>query len=234
MMNQKVALVTGANRGIGFETVRQLLKRGYKTILTSRNEERGRSAMEKLEAFGGMLHYLGLDVVDDQSVLDAATSVERDFGRLDILVNNAAINYDTWQKAVDADLDQVRETLNVNLLGPWRMCQAFLPLMRKNGYGRIVNVSSESGSMAEMGGGTPAYGVSKAALNALTIKLGAELRGTGVLVNSVCPGWVRTEMGGPGAPRSPEKGTETIIWLAELPANGPTGKFFRDKRELSF
>lgn len=156
------------------------------------------------------------------------------FGRLDILVNNAAINYDTWQNTAEADLNLVRDTFETNVLGSWRMCQAFLPMMRQHGYGRIVNVSSGSGSLAEMGGGTPAYGVSKAALNVLTIKLSHELKGMGILVNSVCPGWVRTDMGGQAAPRSPEKGAETIVWLALLSDTGPSGKFWRDKQEISF
>ncbi len=119
-------------------------------------------------------------------------------------------------------------------MGPWRMCQAFIHMMKQQGYGRIVNVSSGSGSLTEMGGGTPGYGISKAALNALTIKLAAELQGTGILVNAVCPGWVRTDMGGSDATRSPEKGAETIVWLAQLPEGGPSGKFFRDKREIRF
>ncbi len=233
-MNPKVALVTGANRGIGFETVRQLLKRGYFTILTSRRETDGKAALAKLRRYSDRLCYQQLDVGDDKSVAQAAAAVRQQFGRLDILINNAGINYDTWQNAVDADLEVVQDTLNVNLLGPWRTCQAFIPLMRSNGYGRIVNVSSGSGSLADMGGGTPAYGISKAALNALTIKLGAELRGTGILVNAVCPGWVKTDMGGPSAPRSTEQGTETIVWLAELPARGPSGRFFRDKQEIPF
>ncbi len=149
-----------------------------------------------------------------------------------MLVNNAAILYDSWQRAVGADLKVVREAFETNTLGPWRMCEAFIPLLRRSGHGRIVNVSSESGSLAGMGGGTPAYAVSKVALNALTRMLADELRGEGVLVNSVCPGWVATEMGGPDAPRTVEEGAASVVWAATLPDAGPTGGFFRDGEPL--
>lgn len=232
-MKHQVALVTGSNRGIGLATVQALLPLGYTTILTSRKPSSGQAAIQGLQGLGD-LHYLPLDVDQADSVQVAAQQVQQQFGRLDILINNAAINYDTWHQTVDADLAEVAQTLHTNLMGPWRMCQAFIPMMKQQGYGRIVNVSSGSGSLAEMGGGTPGYGISKAALNALTIKLAAELQGTGILVNAVCPGWVRTDMGGSDATRSPEKGAETIVWLAQLPEGGPSGKFFRDKREIRF
>lgn len=229
----KIALVTGANRGIGFAVVKTLLGKDYSVILTARSESSGLEALNKL-GNPGNLYFHSLDVSNQNSVDQIWNFVEKEFGRLDVLINNAGINYDTWQKAENADLTNVQETLDTNLLGPWRMTNAFIPMMKKAGYGRIVNVSSGSGAISSMSGGTPAYSVSKAALNVLTIKLGAELQGTGILVNSVCPGWVRTDMGGSGAARSPEKGAETIVWSAELPVNGPTGKFFRDKQEISF
>lgn len=175
-----------------------------------------------------------MDVSDQGSVDRIREYVNQKFGHLDILINNAGINYDTWQHAANADLSNVTETLDTNLLGPWRMSNAFIPLIKKAGDGRIVNVSSGSGAISGMTGGTPAYSVSKAALNVLTIKLGAELEGTGILANAVCPGWVRTDMGGSGATGSPEKGAETIVWTAELPGGGPNGKFFRDMQEISF
>lgn len=233
IMKNKIALVTGSNRGIGFAVVKELLKLGIATILTSRDEKAGQNAIEELKSFGD-LDYHQLDVADQQSVSNVAQDVASKFGRLDILVNNAGINYDTWQQAIDADLEVVQETMQTNLIGPWRMSKAFIPLMKKNGYGRIVNVSSGAGALKEMSGGTPAYGVSKAALNALTIKLGVELRGSGILANAVCPGWVRTDMGGSEAPRSIEQGAEGIVWAATLPDDGPTGLFFRDKKQISF
>jgi NAD(P)-dependent dehydrogenase (short-subunit alcohol dehydrogenase family) len=229
-----VALVTGAYRGIGLEVSRQLARRGFKTILTARDPRKGEAAAETLRTQGLEVVSARLDVTDQQSVDAARLFVEERFGRLDVLVNNAAILYDSWQRAAEANLETVREAFETNTLGAWRVAQAFLPLLRESGRGRIVNVSSESGSLAVMGGGTPAYSVSKVALNALTRMLAAELRGAGVLVNSVCPGWVATEMGGPDAPRTPEEGAAGIVWAATLPADGPTGGFFRDGEPLAW
>ena len=231
--NKIVVLVTGSNRGIGYATVKELLKLGHTVILTSRNEKDGQIAALKLEKYGDVIYHQ-LDVSDSVSIEKIVKFVEDEFGRLDILINNAGINYDTWQKAADANLEIVEETLNTNLYGAWRMAQAFIPLMKKNKYGRIVNVSSGSGAFAEMGSGTPAYSISKAALNVLTIKLAHEVQNDGILVNAVCPGWVRTKMGGPTAPRSLEKGAETIVWAATLPDNGPTAGFFRDKKRIEW
>jgi NAD(P)-dependent dehydrogenase (short-subunit alcohol dehydrogenase family) len=164
-----------------------------------------------------------LDVTDTESIGRLAAELER----VDVLVNNAAILYDTWNRAATVDLDVVREAMETNLYGAWAMSQALLPQLRRSGHGRIVNVSSEGGSLASMGGGTPAYGVSKAALNAFTRTLAGELRGDGILVNAVCPGWVATDMGGPGG-RPVEQGAASVVWAALLPDDGPTGGFFRD------
>ncbi len=148
-----------------------------------------------------------------------------------MLVNNAAIMYDTWQRALSADLDQVHQALETNTIGPWRMAQAFVPLLRRSEHGRIVNVSSEAGSLAGMGSGTPDYKVSKTAFNAVTRMLAAELHGTGILVNSVCPGWVATDMGGAGG-RPVAEGAASVMWAVTLPNNGPTGGFFHDGKPL--
>ena len=230
--SEGVALVTGANRGIGLEVVRQLARLGFTVILGARDGRRGEEAAEGLAREGLKVYAARLDVTDEQSVEDLRRWVEERFGRLDVLVNNAAILYDTWQRAEDADFDTVREAFETNTLGAWRVSKAFIPLLRAGGRGRVVNVSSESGSLASMGGGTPAYSVSKAALNALTRMLADELRRDRVLVNSVCPGWVATEMGGPNAPRTPAEGASGIVWAATLPDDGPTGGFFRDGRPL--
>ncbi len=229
----KIALVTGANRGIGFAIAKSLFEKEYTVILTARSEASGQDAIHRL-GNPDQLHFHVLDVSDQASVDQIKGYIEQNFGRLDVLINNAGINYDTWQKAAPADLANVQETLNTNLMGPWRMTNAFIPLMKKEGFGRIVNVSSGAGALSGMSGGTPAYSISKAALNVLTIKLAAELQGSNILVNAVCPGWVRTDMGGAGASRSPEKGAETIVWAAELPEGGPNGQFFRDKKEIAF
>lgn len=222
----RVALVTGANRGIGQEVAKQLLTHGFDTILTSRDEAQGLAAAEAMGA-----RCLRLDVGDDDSVESCYRSVESTYGRLDVLVNNAAIHYDTWQRGVDADLTVVHEALETNLLGAWRVCRSFIPMMQRQGWGRIVNVSSQGGSLESMSGGTPAYSVSKAALNALTRVLAGELRGGGILVNSVCPGWVATDMGGSGG-RRVEQGAASVLWAVLLDDDGPTGGFFRDGRPL--
>ncbi|MEM9391222.1 MAG: SDR family oxidoreductase [Bacteroidota bacterium] len=234
MSDQKIALVTGANRGIGLEVCRQFLDLGHHVILTSRDEDKGRKAAAELNGDKN-LTYHPLDVGSDESVMAVKGFVEREFGRLDILVNNAGINYDTWQTAVGADLEESHYTLEINLFGPWRMSQAFIPLMKKKGYGRIVNVSSGAGALNGMRGGTPAYSVSKAGLNALTIKLAAEVQEPNILVNAVCPGWVRTDMGGSDADRSVEEGAKGIIWAAIIEeGNGPNGGFFRDEKKLEW
>jgi NAD(P)-dependent dehydrogenase (short-subunit alcohol dehydrogenase family) len=229
-----VALVTGAYRGIGLEVSRQLARRGFATVLTARDPRKAEAAADALTKEGLKVIPLQLDVTDRESVAAAAHFVEERFGKLDVLVNNAAILYDSWQRAAEADLDTVREAFETNTLGAWRVAQAFIPLLRKSGHGRLVNVSSESGSLSSMGGGTPAYGISKAALNALTRMLADELRAARVLVNSVCPGWVATEMGGPDAPRTPAEGAASVLWAATLPDDGPTGGFFRDGQPLAW
>ena len=229
----RIVLITGANRGIGLGVAKAFHELGHQVILTSRSESSGLEAKASI-GDSPSLHYHQLDVDDQTSIHTLTGWVKSNFGQLDVLINNAGINYDTWQTASEADLSTVEQTLTTNLIGPWRLAQAFIPMMKEKGFGRIVNVSSGSGSFEEMGSGTPAYAVSKAALNALTVKLGKELKGTGILVNAVCPGWVRTDMGGAGANRSIAKGAETIVWAGLLPTGGPTADFFRDKRRISW
>jgi len=228
-----VAVVTGANRGIGREVACQLAAAGDIVILTARDGRQAQDAAETLGGIGaaGAVIAYELDVTDPAGAAVLAEFVDERFGRLDVLVNNAAIHYDTQQRAGAADLRIVREALETNLLGAWQVTQALLPALRRSGHGRIVNVSSEGGSLTNMGGGIPAYRTSKAALNALTRMLAAELRGDRVLVNSVCPGWVATDMGGP-AGRPARDGAASIIWAVDLPDSGPTGGFYRDGRPL--
>lgn len=231
--DQKIALVTGSNRGIGLATVKRFLQAGMTVILTSRKEQEGAVAVDKLSDFKDV-HYHPLDITSAESVAAIKDYVSSEFQRLDVLINNAGINYDTHQNVENADLNFVTSTIDTNLMGAWRMCQAFVPLMKRNDYGRIVNVSSGAGELGSISGGTPAYSISKAALNALTIGFGNHLKNTGILVNAVGPGWVRTDMGGMTATRSPEKGAETIVWAAQFPKDGPTAKFFRDKQEVQW
>jgi NAD(P)-dependent dehydrogenase (short-subunit alcohol dehydrogenase family) len=220
-----VAVVTGGNRGIGLEVCRQLAAKGHEVILGSRDLAKGERVAREI----GGVRAVQLDVADVASVGRVSEAVER----VDIVVNNAAILYDTWAHARDADLAQVQEALDTNLFGAWRMCLAFLPHLRRSRHGRIVNVSSGSGSLAEMSAGTPASSVSKAALNALTRILAAEVRHDRILVNAVCPGWTATDMGG-GAGRSVQDGAAGVVWAAELPDDGPSGGFFRDGRPVSW
>lgn len=223
-----VAVVTGGNRGIGLEVCRQLAARGHTVVLTARDPAAARSAAAALP--GAVVPFrLDVTVPADADVL--ARFLADEFGRLDVLVNNAAIHYDTWQRAASADLDVVREAAETNVYGPWRLAMTLLPLLRAGAHPRIVNVSSEGGSLAGMGGGTPAYSLTKAALNAVTRMLAAELRRDGILVDSVCPGWAATDMGGPGG-RPVADGAAGIVWAATLPDDGPTGGFFRDGRPV--
>ncbi|MCB9294836.1 MAG: SDR family oxidoreductase [Lewinellaceae bacterium] len=233
-MNPRIALVTGANRGIGVETCRQLLAAGYRVILTSRDKQKGTDAARRLDGTGAGVAFHPLDVSQPASIETLQQFVEQEYGRLDVLVNNAAIHYDTWQEVTAPDFAVVQEAITTNLLGPWRLCAAFLPLMRRNRWGRIVNVSSGSGALHSMGSETPAYGITKAALNALTIKLARATARDGILANAVCPGWVRTDMGGPAAPRSVEQGAASVLWAVQLPDDGPTGGFFRNGKRLEW
>ena len=223
-----VAVVTGANRGIGRELCRQLSDHDYEVVLAARDPQKAERAAAELG-----VHACRLDVSDDDSVRAAAAWVEERLGRCDALVNNAAILYDTWAHASSADLEEVRAALETNLLGAWRTTLAFLPLLRRSPHARIVNVSSEAGSLAGMSGGTPAYSVSKAALNALTRVLAAELRSDDILVNAVSPGWTATDMGGNGG-RPVADGAASVRWAVTLPDDGPTGGFFRDGRALAW
>jgi NAD(P)-dependent dehydrogenase (short-subunit alcohol dehydrogenase family) len=229
----RVALVTGANRGIGLEVCRQLAQRGYVAVLGARDSEKGERAAAHLREQDLDVRACQLDVSDPASVEAASGWIEAELGRVDAVVNNAAILYDTWQRGVDADLDQVRAALETNLLGAWRVVQALLALLRQSPAGRIVNVSSGGGALNDMGGGTPAYRTSKAALNALTRILAAELRADRILVNAICPGWVATDMGGAGG-RPIAEGAAGIVWAVELPDDGPSGGFFRDGRALAW
>jgi NAD(P)-dependent dehydrogenase (short-subunit alcohol dehydrogenase family) len=215
-----IAVITGANRGIGLEVARQLAARGDTAILTARDPAKAQTAAERVGARAAQL-----DVTDAESVERFAAEL----AEVDVLVNNAAIHYDTWQRATSADLQVVREALETNLLGAWRVAIALVPLLARSGRARIVNVSSGSGQLEDMGGGTPAYRVSKTALNALTRMLAAEL--PRARVNSVCPGWVATDMGGAGG-RPVSEGAASVIWAIDVPDDGPTGGFFRDGRRL--
>ena len=198
-------------------------------LVGSRDPMAGEREAGQIAAEGGKVSVVELDVTDDGKVERALSDVGRDPGRLDVLVNNAGVHGDPAGIAA-YDLADAHDVLEANVFGAWRMMQAALPLLRASPHPRVVNVSSGAGQLAEMGGGRAAYRVSKSALNALTRILAADE--PGILVNSVCPGWVRTDMGGGSAPRSVEEGADTAVWLATLPDDGPSGGFFRDRRPI--
>ena len=232
-MTQRIALVTGANRGIGLEVVRQLASEEVTVFLGARDLEKGKGAAKPLQAEGMAVVPCRLDVTKLADIEEVATQIEQDYGRLDILINNAGVLYDTWQTAVAADLSEVRTAFETNTLGPWQVTQGMLPLLKRSEHGRIVNVSSGAGSLTEMSGNTPGYSVSKAALNALTIMLAKNLVDDGILVNAVCPGWVATDMGGSGG-RPVEDGAASVLWAVRLDDDGPTGGFFRDGKAIAW
>jgi NAD(P)-dependent dehydrogenase (short-subunit alcohol dehydrogenase family) len=226
LSNRPAALVSGANRGIGEEIARQLAEEhGFLVFAGSRDP----SKVEETDS----IRAVQLDVTDQATVDAARERIESDPGRLDALVNNAGV-YGEPIGVADYDLDDAHEVLETNVFGPWRLVQSFLPLLRRSDHPRIVNMSSGAGQLSDMDGGRAAYRVSKTGLNALTRALAADERGSGVLVNTMCPGWVRTDMGGAGAPRSVEEGADTAVWLATLPDDGPTGGFFRNRRPIDW
>ncbi len=228
----KTAIVTGANRGIGLEIARQLVQEGVRVVMGSRDPVKGERACASLKA-GDLAVSHALDVNDTRNVQRFVEFVERNYGAPAILVNNAGAFPESNDALVtDTKTSLWRETFETNLFGAVRLCREVVPLMQRVAYGRIVNISSGLGQLSQMGAGSPAYRVSKAALNALTATLAAEVKGNGILVNSMSPGWVRTDMGGKDAPRGVEEGAETAVWLALLPSSGPTGKFFRDRKPI--
>ena len=232
---ERVAVVTGANRGIGLEVARQLARKGVRVVLTARDVRRGETARERLVANGHDVAFHPLEVSSADQAFALARWVADEYGRLDILVNNAGILADPrGSRMLTLDPALLRATMETNLVGPLIVTQALVPLMEKNSDGRIVNMSSGLGQLADMGIGTPAYRMSKTALNAFTRILAKELTPLGIKVNAMCPGWVRTDLGGPTAPKSVEDAADTAVWLATLPDDGPTGGFFRDRQAIDW
>ena len=237
--HERIAVVSGANRGIGLEICRQLAHKGILVLLTSRNEAKGLAVCQSMEKEELPVRYFQLDVMSPSSILRLGNFMEKEFGRCDILINNAGVFLDKeepgesgFPSVFNAKVETIRQTMETNVFGPLLLCQALIPLMRKNKYGRVVNLSSGMGQLTDMNGGYPGYRISKVSLNALTRIFNDELQGENILVNSLCPGWVKTEMGGANATRSVKEGADTAVWLATLPDKGPRGKFFRDRKEI--
>lgn len=242
MSKPRVALVTGSNRGIGLEICRQLAAQpDVKVIATSRDESKGRAAVEKLAQEGLDVEWHQLDVLDPESISRCVADIISSHQRIDILINSAGIFPDTqgasassWPSVFEADLDTMRRGMETNVYGPLMLCQQVVPHMKKNGYGRIVNMSSGMGQLTHMNGGCPSYRLSKTGLNALTRIISEELKGTNILVNCMCPGWVKTDMGGPNATRELPEGADTAVFLATLPDGGPSGGYFRDRKPFEW
>lgn len=225
----KRALVTGANRGIGLEIVRQLLVRGYEVLLACRDPEKGKQVIDSLEELNGRLHIVELDVSEEGLVNKAASSFAEHYDRLDVLVNNAGVLLDRSETILSVSEADLNETWNLNALGALRVTRAFLPFLKKSENARVINVSSLAGQLSSMGVWAPAYSISKTALNAVTCILSNELSSDGIAVNAVSPGWIKTDMGGSEAPGTLEEGADTIVWLADEAASDLTGGFYRDR-----
>jgi NAD(P)-dependent dehydrogenase (short-subunit alcohol dehydrogenase family) len=234
-MAERIAVVTGGNKGIGLEICRQLARKGVNVVLTARSKQRGQKAVDALQSEGLNVVFHTLDVTDQSSIQALAQSIRHTYRRCDILVNNAGILINGGGMSVAREpIDVVRETVETNVYGPMQLMQALIPMMEKQNYGRVVNLSSGLGQLTDMGDGYPAYRLSKTALNALTCMFAAAVAGSNVLVNAACPGWVRTDMGGSSATSSVEQGADTAVWLATLPDSGPSGKLFRNRKRVAW
>lgn len=229
-----VALVTGGNRGIGYELVKQLALKGFKVILASRDPEMGHKAAQKLLDSNLDVSFVEMDVDNQESVSQAANTVNERYGRLDVLINNAGVYLEENKKLVAMKPSILEKTMATNFFGVYHVIRSFIPHMEKRGYGRIINVSSEYGAMSDMSyPGVGAYKLSKFALNGLTRLVAAEINGD-IKINAVDPGWVSSDMGGPSAPRTPKQAAESILWLVTIGPEGPNGGFFRDRKQIDW
>lgn len=231
---EKVVLITGANRGIGLETARQLAGRGYHVVIAARNEASGRQAVSDIESTGGHATFLPLDVSNSDSIVRASDEFDSIADHLDVLINNAGIYPDEGLHLLTLPRDQLSKTFHTNTFGPLEVTQAFLPHLCRGRSARVINVSSGYGQLDGMSADVPSYCLSKFALNGLTIMLADALRADHVAVNALCPGWVRTDMGGTNATLSVAEGAATVVWLADEAPHELTGKFFRNREEISW
>ena len=233
-MDKKIAAVTGGNRGIGFQICRDLAKKGFKVLLTARDPGKGNRSARNLQDEGLDVEFYPLDVISTESIDKFSEKILAEFGRLHVLVNNAAILPDEISPALSVGLEEVRETIETNVYGVLRLSQKLIPPMIENNYGRIMNLSSGMGQLSDMGSGYLAYRVSKTALNAVTRVLAQETSGYDIQINAVDPGWVKTDMGGSNAPSTPEEGADTAVWLSTRPAGEPSGMFYKNRKILDW
>ena len=238
MQQKPVAVVTGGNRGMGLATCQALAEKGFHVLLASRDLKSGKQAAKALSDRGLSVETVKLEMTSQSDIDSLARYLREIHGRVDVLINNAGILIDGDFKSptsiCDADVGIIRKTIEVNTLAPMMLIKALLPLMQEAGYGRIVNLSSGMGQLSDMDGYHPGYRISKTALNAVTAIFSAELKGSGIAINSVCPGWVRTDMGGPNAERSPEQGIDTTVWLATSTNAEQSGGFYRDRQLIDW
>ena len=232
-MSKNIALVTGANKGIGFAIAQGLLSKGFEVILAARSLDKAQAAAQKLES-GGLVRAVQLDVTDDNSIQQAVDDLSQELPHLSALVNNAGIYPDEGTNILTISRELLHSAMNTNAFGAVRVTQALLPLLKQADSARIINVSSGYGEIDGLSADVPSYCLSKLALNGATIMLAEALKSTGIAAYAMCPGWVRTDMGGSGASRSPEQGADTAIWLATEASFDQTGKFFRDRKEISY
>jgi NAD(P)-dependent dehydrogenase (short-subunit alcohol dehydrogenase family) len=227
----KFALISGANRGIGLEIGKQLLETGWNVVFTARNMLEGRPLVNELRKEWKTAWFHQLDVTDEQSIVDLVDYVEDTFGRMDVLINNAGIMIENKHSAMDMELEDLHKTMATNFYGPLMLTRTLVRLLKDSKDARVINVSSRMGQLSGMGGGHAAYRISKTALNALTVVMAKELKEDGISVNTICPGWVRTDMGGPNANKSLREGADTAVWLSSA-ENIETGKFYADRKVI--
>ena len=233
-MDKKIAVVTGGNRGIGFQICRDLAKKGCKVLLTARDPAKGNRSARNLQDEGLDVEFYALDVISTESIEKFTEKALAEFGQIHVLVNNAAILPDEISPALSVGLEEVRDTIETNVYGVLRLSQKIIPPMIENNYGRIINLSSGMGQLSDMGGGYLAYRVSKTALNVVTRVLAQETSGHDIQINVVDPGWVKTDMGGPNATSTPEEGADTVVWLSTRPAGEPSGMFYKNRKIIDW
>lgn len=226
---EKIVLITGANKGIGLQIAKELVELGCKVIVTARDAEKGSKAVSSI---GSNVTFCAMDVTNQDSITKAANFVQEKFGKLDVLINNAGIGVGNTG-LVNVDIDEIKNIMETNFYGPMRVSSTFIPLLQKSKDARIINVSSRMGQLQSLATSHAGYRLSKAGLNVQTLLLHNELEGQGIKVNSVCPGWVKTDMGGSTAPGTVKDGADTIVWLT-IADKIPSGKFFAERKEISW